>query len=165
MPPYQKTFIYVGGAFLLVALAFVVGLGIGGETPATEPGASSTSSPTPDTTPTPNPGTVHIKDKEDFPGSAVTYTAQDFSPRTIKIKFNGSYDSCMVSVTNLTKEELVVRLSPHDPKDGWGFLYNPIPPNGSLILDPRYRIPKIAFHNHKNPAHEFIVDLDPKCLP
>lgn len=98
----------------------------------------------------------------DISRNEVIYKNGAFSPLSITIQ-NKNTGSCIVSVGNQGSKPLLIRLSPHSEKDDTGSLYPEIPPGESILIDPRYRIPNITFHNHRNPAEEFKVILGEGC--
>lgn len=105
-------------------------------------------------------GVTKIVDEPPKSGSVV-YENGKFFPKAVILQ--GGEGGCLVSVQNKSSEPLLVRLSPHDPADRQGMQYPEIPPGQSILIDPRFRIPTIAFHNHKNPAEEFLVDPGNAC--
>jgi|SRR3989344_1752847 len=94
---------------------------------------------------------------------SVFYMGSKFTPQSITIQ-NKDNDGCILSLTNQDLKPLLIRLSPHSEKDDRGVLYPEILPGESMLIDPRYRIPEIAFHNHKNPHEEFRVVLGESCV-
>lgn len=124
--------------------------------------AVSSSSERGEETPVYNPPTK-INSEQQFRGAVVRYTTHGFSPHAITLQ---KYDesNCMLHIINDTHDVLIIRLSPHTSRDNWGFTYTPVAPGASLSIDPRYRIPKIAFHNHERPEDEFKVILGDECV-
>lgn len=107
--------------------------------------------------------TANINSEKEFMDAIVRYTTYGFFPRTITLQ---KYDksNCMLRIVNNTHDTLIIRLSPHATRDNWGFAYAPLLPGSSLTIDPRYRIPKIAFHNHARPEDEFEVIFSNECV-
>lgn len=107
-----------------------------------------------------------IVPEEEFDGSIIQYSEENgFIPNRIKIKPEESGLGCFIKIVNKSVKPLTIRLSPHSSKDNHGFLYPSIPPGEDSIIDPRYRIEKIAFHNHEKPKDDFFVDMNSQCLP
>lgn len=92
----------------------------------------------------------------------VTYRTSGFSSSVVMVEEHDS-DGCFITIQNESPRELLIRLSPHTEADNWGSQYPPIEPGGELIIDPRYRITSVAFHNHKNPKEEFMVNFGAGC--
>ena len=111
------------------------------------------------------PAPTRITDKEKLSNLAIRHSEKGFVPTRIKVSREMPEGSCLIRIINEGALPLIIRLSPHHPKDDWGVLYPPIPSKSSSIIDPRYRIETIAFHNHEKPSEEFKVDLDSQCLP
>lgn len=108
-----------------------------------------------------NPST-HILPPQEFTGATIRYTMHGFSPNIITLEQNEM--GCVLRIANDTNNILIIRLSPHTLRDNWGFAYAPLAPGASLTIDPRYRIAKIAFHNHERPEEEFKVILRGGCI-
>lgn len=101
--------------------------------------------------------------EEDTDIVTVRYRATDgFSPKQITITSAG-LRACIFRVINESNTPLTIRLSPHRPQDDWGSPYPPIPSHGESLIDPRYRLDRIAFHNHEKPAEELRVSLEEAC--
>lgn len=94
-------------------------------------------------------------------GAEVTYKDGKFTPQEVTVESAGG--SCTLRIINSGSAPLTIRLSPPPPRDNWGAMYDPIPPGGELIIDPRFRIPEIAFYNKEKPSEEFSVKLGPGC--
>jgi len=94
-------------------------------------------------------------------GARVEYIGGKFVPTHIKLVQSSS--GCFISVANESSASLVLRLSPHSLRDDIGVLYSEVKPGEAMLLDPRFRVEKIAFHNHKNPIEEFSVELGEGC--
>lgn len=109
---------------------------------------------------TPEAGVTKIVDSAPTSGMVV-YENGKFSPS--RVNLGDTESNCVISVMNKSAAPLLVRLSPHSPTDSQGVLYPEIQPGQSMLLDPRFRIPAIAFHNHRNPREEFSVDLGSVC--
>lgn len=99
-----------------------------------------------------------------LPPSVVVYSEAGFTPKKVIISGSDPNEGCLLTIINSSSAELLIRLSPHSEKDDVGFPYSPIPPGKSLRIDPRYRLEKIVFHNHKNPVQEFGVELGSSCV-
>lgn len=104
-----------------------------------------------------------IQEKIAPSGQVVEYTPGGFSPKVIEVKANKGNIDCLLGIFNKSPDSLLIRLSPHSLRDDYGFLYPEILPGETSIIDPRYRIPKIAFHNHQRPSEEFVVILGEGC--
>ncbi len=87
---------------------------------------------------------------------------QDGSFSINKIKINGS-SNCVLAIANAGKETLKLGLSPHNEKGDPGVIYNETPPGEKILVDPRYRIERIAYHDHNRPAKELVVELEGVC--
>lgn len=107
---------------------------------------------------------TRIINEREFAGPSLTYASGVFSPKEFTIKQNDTGDGCLIRIFNQSSQALNIRLSPHSPKDDRGFHYSAIPPGSAGIIDPRYRLPDVAFHNHDKPDEEFSVHLDESCL-
>ena len=103
------------------------------------------------------------KKEDETVGSTVVYKSGAFASSTIILRDNEEHTGCFVTIVNRDSRPLLIRLSPHTAGENWGTLYPEIPAGGSISLDPRFRIPKIAFHNHKNLSEEFSVTLGESC--
>jgi hypothetical protein len=101
---------------------------------------------------------------DNFSGPVVRYTGAEFVPQEILLTpENGG---CLVTVLNEDRQDLTVRLGPHNLEgNDPGFSYDSVPPGEAQIIDPRYRIDEISFHNHARPGPDFSVTLDSLCLP
>ncbi|MBI2640528.1 MAG: hypothetical protein HYW91_01420 [Candidatus Sungbacteria bacterium] len=111
----------------------------------------------------PRGSTVGIKSGEEAPAATIQYFASGFSPKKILLRQDTGGYGCLLQIVNASNQSLIIRLSPHSDKDEQGFAYDPIPAGGISLIDPRYRIPKIAFHNHEKPDEEFSVELGEGC--
>lgn len=109
-------------------------------------------------------GGTRIVEEQEFSGSSVIYTSGIFSPASITIKENAIGDGCLIRIFNKGDHTLTIRLSPHSAKDDRGFQYSPILSGGAGIIDPRYHLSDVAFHNHEKPVEEFSVHLEKSCL-
>lgn len=106
---------------------------------------------------------TRIKSADEASMAMVRYSVDGFSPQKIMLRQNAEGLGCFVKIINESAGTLNIHLSPHSISDARGFLYGPILPNDSLMIDPRYRIDKIAFHNHEKPDDEFSVELGEGC--
>ena len=93
---------------------------------------------------------------------SVSYKNKVFFPASTTVQ-NQDGDGCILAIINQDPGSLLIRLSPHSEKDDQGVLYPEIAPGESILIDPRYRIAEIAFHNHRNPNEEFKVILGEGC--
>lgn len=93
-------------------------------------------------------------------GAKVTYRDGVFSPN--KITINEELD-CVLSVSNIGDKTLKLGLNPHSEKGDPGVIHPDTPPGETILVDPRYRIERIAFHDHNNPANELEVELEGLC--
>lgn len=105
-----------------------------------------------------NIATEEIPQEDTTPKATVFYSGNEFTPNNVVVK-----DACLLEIVNKSEEPLLIRLNPHSEKNNIGVQYPKIAPENSLLLDPRYRIPQIGFHNHGNPNHAFSVTLDKEC--
>lgn len=119
--------------------------------------------PTTSSTSTIHTNTTKVQENAPALTSTVVYTASGFTPAVVVVRDNNDHTGCFVAVFNKSVSALTIRLSPYSSEDNLGVLYPPIPPGQSVLIDPRYRVPKIAFHNHTNPAQEFSVAFDQTC--
>lgn len=159
---------------LLVALFLLILLGIGGFIlifilpPYLE--TSNKISPPKDTfyslknIPTQAPS-VKILPSTSFKGPVVKYENGFFYPSKLTLDNNEAGGWCLLSVFNGGQSDLIIRLNPHKEVGDTGFAYEPVLPGKSLVIDPRYNIPDVVFHNHKKPGAQFFVHLNPPCLP
>jgi hypothetical protein len=93
-------------------------------------------------------------------GEVVTYQDGIFSPSKIKI---GERSNCILAIANTGNGILKLGLSPHNERGDLGVIYNETPPGETILLDPRYRIERIAYHDHNRPAKELEVELEGAC--
>lgn len=105
-----------------------------------------------------------IRDNAELETAVVTYDGSKFSPEKVSITSEPGNQSCLLTVVNKSFVPLSIRLSPHDPKDERGFPYPAVLPGEQSIIDPRYRIPEISFHNHEKPNESFSISLAEGCL-
>lgn len=109
-------------------------------------------------------GATHkIIDKEGLDKTEIIYKNGKFFPAVVTLEQDNSGIGCLITIVNRSEAPLTIRLSPHTERTDWGAQYDAIPPRGELIIDPRFRIPKIAFHNHGKPSEEFSVNLRSSC--
>lgn len=104
-----------------------------------------------------------IKSVDESFMAVVRYSSEGFLPKRVTLRQNTEGLGCFIKIANGSDRPLSIHLSPHSISDERGFLYGPILPNDSLMIDPRYRIDKIAFHNHEKPDDEFSVELGEEC--
>ncbi len=109
-------------------------------------------------------GGTRIIEEREFGGLSVIYNSGVFSPKSITLKETGTGDGCLIRISNVSKSPLIIRLSPHSAKDDRGFQYSPILPGSAGIIDPRYHLADVSFHNHERPVEEFSAHLDESCL-
>lgn len=109
-------------------------------------------------------GTTRIVEEKEFTGASSTYASGTFSPQKLTVRQNENGDGCLIRIFNKSGRALTIRLSPHSVKDDRGFQYSPILSGGVGIIDPRYHLSDVAFHNHEKPTEEFSVHLDESCL-
>lgn len=107
--------------------------------------------------------TILEKKEGETVGSTVEYKSGEFTPSVVTLRNNAEHTGCFLTVVNRDYRPLLIRLSPHTAGENWGSLYPEIPAGGSISIDPRYRIPKIAYHDHRNPGEEFSVILEKEC--
>ena len=109
-----------------------------------------------------NGNKVIIKDSD--PNSRLIYYRDGrFVPREIKVENKGDEGSCFVTIVNNSQENLEIRLGEYKNEPYQGPNYDLIPPQGNLILDPRFRIPEVIFYNRNTPSAEFKVILGTGC--
>lgn len=108
-------------------------------------------------------GNKTIIQENDTKSNTVFYRSGSFIPKEIKVKNKNGEGSCFITIFNESDKNLEIRLSPHKNEGDFGPRYDLVLPQGSLILDPRFRIPEIAFHNHNSPSAEFKVILGEGC--
>lgn len=94
---------------------------------------------------------------------SVTYRTGEFDPQKLTLKANNSGGGCFVRVVNASANPLAIELGPYSAGDYRGPQYAAIPPGGNVLIDPRYRIPKIVFYNRDKPAEDFLVELEKGC--
>ena len=107
---------------------------------------------------------TRVKSKEDFIGPTVLYSGDKFFPANLTLTGKPEGSGCLLMILNESQNTLVVRLSPHSVKDDWGFPYLPISPGAQSVIDPRYHMADVAFHNHEKPSEEFSMHLAEPCL-
>lgn len=149
--------------FFLIIFAILAVAIIGAfyfDAPVESPINSKIESELPEPAPQKEANRTTITDEEPA-GATVVYIAGKFIPTDIKLVRASS--DCFISIVNKSSAPLLLRLSPHSPKDDVGALYPEVKPGDVMLLDPRFRVEKIAFHNHKNPAEEFLVTLGEGC--
>ncbi len=148
----------IGGVVMLAVIVFVM-LRLASAPEEThqaspEPRAAPSSPPSQDTP------QVQISD-EALTGPTVYYTKTGFFPPEVSVKVASG--GCIVQIINQTSESLTLRLSPYDPKGVTGPQYEPVPTGGAILIDPRFRVPEIAFHDRVHPDKEFSVTLGTGC--
>lgn len=94
----------------------------------------------------------------------IFYRSGVFTPSKVRVENIDGKGSCFITIFNDSVENLKIGLSPHKKEGDQGPDYNFISPKSSLILDPRFRIPKVAFHNHNLPSAEFKITLGKGCM-
>lgn len=110
-----------------------------------------------------NTATTKISEERKFKEAVVRYKNGGFLSQEVILGQDDYGADCLITVINESPKPLTIRLSPHTERTDWGAQYDAIPPQGELIIDPRFRIPKIAFHNHEKPSEEFSVNLGEPC--
>ena len=94
--------------------------------------------------------------------ATVRYEQGSFSPADITVTHE---TGCFVEVQNMSDADVVVRVGPYDAKQEKGFLYPPIAPHNSALIDPRHGvITQFSFYNKNNPDAQFKARIDPTCL-
>ncbi|QQG45263.1 MAG: hypothetical protein HYW89_04690 [Candidatus Sungiibacteriota bacterium] len=109
----------------------------------------------------PSGRTTRISEEDTAKLPLITYSSDGFSPRTIRVKEGDSGVNCLVAVLNKDSAPLALGLGKYDPKITPS--YASIPTGESMLLDPRFRVAEIIFHNHAKPHHEFSVILEGEC--
>lgn len=94
---------------------------------------------------------------------SVVYGGGKFVPQKLVLKANGSGGGCLIRVINSSSNPLTIELGPYNKGDYRGPQYAAIPPGGNILIDPRYRIPKIVFYNRDKPTDDFLVELGDGC--
>ncbi len=95
--------------------------------------------------------------------SVIRYTLSGFIPQEIMVGVTGQ-EACVITIVNETNESLVLRLGPYDPDDAIGPQYDAVDPGESILIDPRFRIPEIAYHDRAHPERgEFSIILGAGC--
>lgn len=156
----------VGGLVLLAAIGITIAA-LRVDPRANEAPREDQNAPVPPQSPSVGGGAeAKIIDDGKFTGAQVRYTATGFTPARISLtKSDAEETSCVIKIQNDTDEELVIRLGPPQEKDNKGFMYSPIAPKESGIIDPRYSgIFEEEFYNRKKPAHGFSVSLSNFCF-
>ena len=93
--------------------------------------------------------------------STTHYQNKIFIPHTIRITRE---TGCFVAIENKSNEDVIPRLGPYDAKNERGFLYSPIHPATTGLIDPRYAtFAVLSFYNKNRPEASFVVDIDPSC--
>lgn len=100
-------------------------------------------------------------EKSDFP--TIFYSGEEFSPKKINVVFKEDGTGCLFMLKNQSVKELLIRLSPYSKEDTYGFPYPVVPPQSFSLIDPRYHIADLEFHDHNAPEHSFAVHLDSGC--
>lgn len=108
-------------------------------------------------------GNKTIIQESDPKSNNIFYRSGSFSPKEVKVENKNGEGSCFITVFNGSDKNLEIRLSPHKSENDLGPRYDLIIPQGNLILDPRFRIPEIIFHDHNLPSAEFKVILGEGC--
>lgn len=108
-------------------------------------------------------GNKTIIQGSDTKSNIIFYRSGAFTPKEIKVENNNGEGSCFITIFNESDKNLEIRLSPHKNEGDQGPRYDLVLSQGSLILDPRFRISEIAFHNHNLPSAEFKVVLGEGC--
>lgn len=109
-------------------------------------------------------GNKTIIQESNTKSNIVFYRSGSFAPKEIKVENQNNEGSCFITIFNESDKNLEIRLSPHKNEGDQGPRYDIISSQGNLILDPRFRIPEIAFHNHNFPSAEFKVILGEGCI-
>ena len=103
---------------------------------------------------------VKVVGDQEISAGVVEYKNGIFTPSVIKIDKSMG---CILGVINASNKVLKLGLSPHAEKGDTGFSYTETPPGETILVDPRYRIDKIAFHDHNHPGSELQVQLEGTC--
>ena len=93
----------------------------------------------------------------------VIYKDGKFTPAQITLQGSNPGSNCLLSILNRSSSTLTIRLSPPGKGDNWGPQYEVVFPGKELLIDPRFRIPEIAFYNKEKPSEEFSVKLAGGC--
>lgn len=91
----------------------------------------------------------------------VIFSEAGFSPEVIKVKEGDSGVDCLVAVFNKTSAPLTLGLGTYDSNATSP--YSPVPSGGNMIIDPRFRVPEVVFHNRAKPDQKFSVVLEGLC--
>ena len=95
----------------------------------------------------------------------INYRDHHFTPVTTALEQNAQGTGCVIQVVNQSDTPLAIRLSPHEKalKGNYGGQYDPVPPGKSIIIDPRFDLGYVSFHNHAIPREEFHVRIGNSC--
>lgn len=95
----------------------------------------------------------------------VNYHDHRFAPATITLEQNAKGTGCVIQIMNQSDTSLTIRLSPHEKalKGNYGGQYDPIPPEKSIIIDPRFDMGYESFHNFNIPSEAFHVHIGNSC--
>lgn len=129
-----------------------------------EPSSSLSPSPNPSQVPLEKPIQNNAVQVQEDNGvhSTVRYERGLFSPLEITVT---NETGCFVEIKNMSDTDVVPRLGPYNPNQEKGFLYPPIVPHESSLIDPRYgEGMQFSFYNKNNSDAQFIAHIDPTCL-
>lgn len=102
--------------------------------------------------------------QETAQGGVVRYSGFAFDPSVITVEDGSNRTGCLITFKNESDRTLLLRLGPFDQNDKRGFLYTPIAPGESGVIDPRYRnIPDPMFYDRNNPSATVLVHLLLTC--
>ncbi|GEM_PF-6990970 len=165
----EKTALYIAGAALLVLLALTFALtqlntfNSLNQKPTNSNSLPNTSSPKKEGTQESNTSSKTSVGEATSDQNTILYSDAGFQPSKVNLKNAKSSEDCLLRIENQSQTALLLRLSPYSPTDNQGFPYNVILTGKSGVIDPRYRIEKITFHNRNKPTDEFEVVLGGLC--
>ncbi|MDP3710127.1 MAG: hypothetical protein Q8R29_00160 [bacterium] len=109
---------------------------------------------------------VEVKNADEYKGSVVRYKESGFSPSQIKLEEDGTGFGCLLKIINDSKDPLIVRLGPYEMsvKSNYGFKYDPIPPGGNILIDPRFGRRTEEILNFNRPQDKFLIEFGPACV-
>jgi len=108
-----------------------------------------------------NGSPMEVKEKIEN-NTVIRYADGAFTPHDVSIK---NKTGCFVEIQNADHLIITPRLGPYDPQKERGFLYPPIAPGKTSLIDPRYGSgTTYSFYEKSKTTADFIVHIDPTCL-
>ena len=107
-----------------------------------------------------------VKGADDYKGPVVRYKESGFSPSRIKLEENETGLGCILKIANDGNEPLIVRLGPYEMsiKSNYGFKYDPVPPGGEILIDPRFGRRTEEILNFNKPQDKFFIEFGASCV-